>query len=472
MSFASLISRLERDAARFRSANGGNIAVIFAIALLPLLGFVGAAVDYSRASRARTAIQTALDSTALMVAKDLTSGKIDASSVQSAANTYFKGLYNNTEAANIAVTAAYTPKTSSENAKLTVNGTGSVTTEFMKVMNIATMNVGASSTTTWGGTRLRVALALDVTGSMVNYGSTKLAELKTAAKKLIDTLKQSATSTDDVYVSIVPFDVYVNVGTGNSSASWLSFNWDGYGTCSPIYSSWWSSENEKDFNTKTTCQKAGKTWTASKKSQWGGCVTDRNQDFDTTKDAPTSSNSGTLFPATNDTPCPKALLPLKSVYDSAGTDGSTDPNTLKGKINSLTGAGNTNQAIGLQWAWLSLQSTAPLNAPTKDPQYKYTDAIILMSDGLNTEDRWYNSASAIDARETKLCNNIKQGKTKDGPETLLYTIQVNTDGDPESAVLKACGQDSGGFFSTTTAAGINDIFSQVGASLTKLRISK
>lgn len=483
MSFASLISRLERDAARFRSANGGNIAVIFAIALLPLLGFVGAAVDYSRASRARTAIQTALDSTALMVAKDLTSGKIDASSVQSAANTYFKGLYNNTEAANIAVTAAYTPKTSSENAKLIVNGSGSVTTEFMKVMNIATMNVGASSTTTWGGTRLRVALALDVTGSMDSAG--KLTAMKTAAKKLIDTLKATATTKEDVYISIVPFNVMVNVGTGNKNATWL--DWDtSYGSCKSKYTTkntcqaggdnWssWSGTCKSTKTLKSACEAGGHTWNASNVNNWTGCVTDRIQNYDTTKTAPTTTNPDTLFLAQNYSDCRASLLPMKSAYEATESDSSTDPTTLKGRINTLTAQGGTNQAIGMFWAWMTLQSTAPLYTPAKDSEYKYSDAIVLLSDGLNTKDRWYGNgydpSPEVDARQRILCDNITT-KVNSVPETTIYTIQVNTSGDPVSSVLKYCGS-TGGFFSTTTASGIQDAFQEVGASLTKLRLSK
>ena len=46
---------------RFGPDERGNIAVIFAIVLVPVLSFVGAAIDYSRASRARTAMQGALD---------------------------------------------------------------------------------------------------------------------------------------------------------------------------------------------------------------------------------------------------------------------------------------------------------------------------------------------------------------------------------------------------------------------------
>ncbi len=54
----------------WRDSNG-NVAVLFGIALVPILSFVGAAVDYTRANSARSSMQAALDSTALMVSKDL-----------------------------------------------------------------------------------------------------------------------------------------------------------------------------------------------------------------------------------------------------------------------------------------------------------------------------------------------------------------------------------------------------------------
>ena len=52
--FAALISRFRRD-------KKANIAVIFAIAILPILSFVGAAVDYSLATRMRAKMQSAAD---------------------------------------------------------------------------------------------------------------------------------------------------------------------------------------------------------------------------------------------------------------------------------------------------------------------------------------------------------------------------------------------------------------------------
>ncbi|MGO3934849.1 TadE/TadG family type IV pilus assembly protein [Rhodopseudomonas pseudopalustris] len=460
----SIITRSRKVASRFVGDDGGNIAVIFALTLLPILGFIGAAIDYSRASRARTAMQAALDSTALMVSKDLGSDKIKASEVSEKAQTYFNSLYTGTEARGVTLTTNYTAKDDSGSSTVVVNGDGAVSTHFMKMFGFPSLAIGSAATATWGGTRLRVAMALDVTGSMVLNGSTKLAEMKKAASALVDTLRASAQSKDDLYISVVPFAQMVNVGSSNIDASWIKWDvWDETeGSCS-----------KSKFKTKTDCEDNGRTWTATDRSKWKGCVTDRDQPADTTKDAPTSDD--TRFPALRTllgtTSCPAQIFPMTSAYAA------TDAQKIKDVINDLVADGGTNQPIGMAWAWMSLQQGNPLNTPAKDPNYKYTDAIILLSDGLNTMDRWPDYGDGqrqfdgkIDARQKLLCDNIKLPDSN-GKRPVVYTIQVNTTGDPESTILRYCA-DGGNFFATTTASGIGTAFAQIGSSLSKLRIAK
>ena len=52
---------LFREIGRFRRDKSGNIAVIFAIALLPVLTAVGSAIDYSMATKMRAKLQSAAD---------------------------------------------------------------------------------------------------------------------------------------------------------------------------------------------------------------------------------------------------------------------------------------------------------------------------------------------------------------------------------------------------------------------------
>ena len=98
---ASITSHIRGAARRFVGANQGNIAVIFAIALVPVISFVGAAIDYTRANSARSSMQAALDSTALMLSKDLSDGTITPAQVNAKAQTYFAALYTNTDAKSV-----------------------------------------------------------------------------------------------------------------------------------------------------------------------------------------------------------------------------------------------------------------------------------------------------------------------------------------------------------------------------------
>jgi Flp pilus assembly protein TadG len=56
---------------RFQSSERGNVLITFALLLVPLIGFVGAAVDYSRGNSSKAAMQAAVDATALMLSKDI-----------------------------------------------------------------------------------------------------------------------------------------------------------------------------------------------------------------------------------------------------------------------------------------------------------------------------------------------------------------------------------------------------------------
>jgi Flp pilus assembly protein TadG len=208
-------------ARRFIRAEDGNIAVIFTIALLPVLAFVGAAIDYSRASRARSSMQAAMDSAALMVSRDLGNGAIQASDIPSKARTYFNGLYTDKEAQVLTFNATYTVANGTLGSTVQITGSGQITTDFMKLANFPTMGFNTSSTSAWGNTRMRVAMVLDNTGSMGQ--NNKMPAMQQAARDMIDTLSAYNTQTGDVYISIVPFAKDVNVGTNNVSASWI--NW-------------------------------------------------------------------------------------------------------------------------------------------------------------------------------------------------------------------------------------------------------
>lgn len=444
--------------AAFRKGREGQVAVTFALAVLPVIGTVGAAIDYSRGNSIKASLQNALDATALMLARDAAS--LSASDLQTKATSYFNALFVNRDVSSASVTATYS---SSGGSKVVVNGTASLPTSVMQILGINTMTITGSSTAAWGSTRLRVAMALDVTGSMADDG--KIAALKTSTKNLLSQLKAAAGQNGDVYVSIIPFNRDVNVGKSNYAANWI--DWDDWESANGSYQTVTTCTTTSSRRGTTRCT-SNQQWVPAAYSTWNGCVTDRDKDYDQLVTAPNpadatlpSGQASTLFPAEQYSSCPAQMMGL--TYDWT---------SLNSLVDSLQAVGNTNQPIGLVWAWQSLVGGGPLTAPAKDSNYKYQEIIILMSDGMNTQDRWYSTQTAVDNRMynsgngSGTCANIKAAGVT------IYSIQVNTGGDPLSTVMKNCASTTDKFWMITSASELNAVFSAIGTNLTQLRVAK
>ena len=221
----SMIRRLDHALRRFGQDREGNIAITFAIALLPMLAFIGAAIDYSRANMARSSMQAALDSAALMVSKDLSSGTINTTQIGTRAQSYFTALYTNREAQGVTVNANYNAVNGSLGSTVQLTASANIRTDFMYMFGFPTMGFNTATTTAWGNARLRVAMILDNTGSMAQ--DNKMVALQNASTQtggLIDQLAALSHTDGDVYISLIPFAKTVNVGTTNSGASWIDWS--------------------------------------------------------------------------------------------------------------------------------------------------------------------------------------------------------------------------------------------------------
>ena len=212
---ASLSGKLRQTLRALRAAREGNVAITFGLVMVPVIGLVGAAVDYSRANSARTQMQAALDSTALMLSREAPT--LSAAQITQKANDYFNAMFTRPDALNKQLSVVYNAAGSS----LTLTGSANVNTTLARVIGKTQMSIGTSAMVKWGNDRLRVALVLDNTGSMASAG--KITALKTATTSLLAQLRSAALSNGDVYVSIIPFVNVVNVGAGNYNASWIDW---------------------------------------------------------------------------------------------------------------------------------------------------------------------------------------------------------------------------------------------------------
>ncbi|HET9448181.1 MAG TPA: pilus assembly protein TadG-related protein, partial [Steroidobacteraceae bacterium] len=207
---------------------------------------VGGAIDYGRASAAHSAMQSALDATALKVSKE--AQNLDPEQIEPAAQRYFAAMFRHPQMPNYTVKAAYaTPQPGSFTLKVTASS--SLPAVFSQLVGKSEFEIDVSADVAWGIKKLELALVLDNTGSMAK--SEKLVQLKSAAHSLIDTLKGASKKEGDIKIAIIPFDTTVNIGTSYKTESWVNF-----------------SPNNINAN------------------QWEGCVQDRDRSYDVSDDAP------------------------------------------------------------------------------------------------------------------------------------------------------------------------------------------
>src|SRR5262245_42334160 len=126
MTNQSLFQRLCSRLRALRGEERGNVILTFALATVPIMGFVGAAVDYSRANSDKAAMQAAIDATALMMSKNV-NGMTQAQ-MNTQATNYFNALFHRTDVSNIQITPTYT---NSNGTQIVINASGIVNTTFI-----------------------------------------------------------------------------------------------------------------------------------------------------------------------------------------------------------------------------------------------------------------------------------------------------------------------------------------------------
>jgi len=246
---------------------------------------------------------------------------------------------------------------------------------------------------------------------------------------------------------------YNSVAATKTTSTVVSSGWGAscgwYSNCSCT-----GSGSSKVCSQTTTTNGYNHTWIPNAHSTWGGCIMDRDQDYDTTNTAP-SSTSGTKFPAENTDYCPPATV-MSLGYNWT---------SLSSEIDSMSANGNTNQTVGLDHGMMTLMNTTPYSSGTLPSGTNRF--IILLSDGLNTQNRWSTSQSTIDARMALACTNAKAAGIT------IYTIFLDIGGaSGNSTVLQNCASSASKYFDLTTTGSVASTFAAIGQQITSLRVSQ
>jgi Flp pilus assembly protein TadG len=331
---------------RFITDRRGNVAMLFALSAFVLIGFVGAALDFSRVMTLRMAAQNALDAATLAAAELQSRGGASNADLQRVAVAMFDANMSNA-ADHVCAAPAITRDAAS--GRVSIDMSCDMPTSLSGLLGFPRLTFATASTVEYARAKLDVALMLDVTGSMSGQ---KIRDLKSAAKLLVDTVVDPSGDGEDVRVALAPFSASVNAGA---------------------------------YFRRATGAAAG-----------GNCVTERTGREAYTDSAPRAGAYSAVGPAN----CPSAaILPLDN-----------DPDDVKRRIDSFTAGGMTAGHLGIAWArylvaptWSGVWPADSEPLPYNQPQA--VKAVVLMTDGqFNTQ---YSALGSSAQQAKRHCDALK-----------------------------------------------------------------
>jgi Flp pilus assembly protein TadG len=431
---------------RFKAECKGSVAIMFAVAVLPILVASGMAIDYSRAVSRRTTLQNALDG-ALMAASRMTGNQTDAQ-LKPFILSYIQGSgFSSVTASDISL--------SRDGQTLIASVDTNVDTTLMSLAGIPTVDIKASTRATWGDAE--VVLVLDSSETM---GSSRLAMLQTAALSFVDQAGGTASgSIGGVDIGLVPYAISTRVPANGSyngvkykDAPWILFSggsFDDTGkTC--------TGEDGEDGE-DGSCT----TFSSVTKSSWEGCLNDRLWDLDT-NDIAYGGENHAKYPAR--TTCRsgeknnlQTVFPLALPADNLANH----LTSLKTHINGMKSGGGANMTIGVAWGHAMLSSHDPFIGGANPTTRRI---IILVAASANSGAHVWSSKAVADGRTQMACTSAKTA----GIEIFTVSLSLNATND---TLLQTCATDTAHFFDATSASDINAILSKIALQIRTPRLT-
>jgi len=497
---------------RFTRNKKGNVAILFGLAIIPILLGVGVAVDYGRALSVRSRMADAADAAALAVGswQGLNEAQLTAKAQQ-----FFDANYPVTS-----LGTAGTLNVAFVGDDIKVSVSGSVPTTFMKLANINSVDVGASTVVTKKQRNLEIALVLDTTGSMSWSG--KMWAMQSAAKTMVQDLFKSKSTSETLKIAVVPFSGAVNVGADKKNENWI----DNKAKSDISY---------EDFDKKGV--KVFDLYDDLKGEKWAGCVREREGSAYELTDATPSSGASLFAPYfapdepdddhddgnhyvndyISDGDCgtgkwwerkPDKCQRYTGKYKNASVNSSSKGPDLNcppravtpltsnqgqviSSIEQLQPKGYTVIPAGLLWGWRVLSPGEPFTEGSAYGDEKWVKAIVLLTDGDNDVNAGgnghnksqynafgyaaeghlgstsgSNAVSTLNSKTLTVCSAIKaQG-------ILIYTIGFQVFNSTTQNMLKNCATKPDMYYNSPSNSELAGVFKDIAQGLSELRIAQ
>lgn len=338
-------SHIRQGWRRFGRDERGGVAIVFGLSILVIMLAAGAAIDFSRWLHARDKTLDAIDAAVLAGGRVLQTGGSEDEAIAAAQKYYDQNVKNRTDVISDSVHF----EVRDDKRGMSAAGTAEIATPLLAFTKFfggdgisklalisaaeakfaqSQIKVGGN-----GGQSVEVSLILDITGSM-REGS-RLADMKAAAKDLVNTVIWEDQSEYYSKVALVPYAAAVNVGD----------------LAATVRGSIRSGTAKTPGSQRYTFTNADRRRPAEKTFTISTCATERIGSEKYTDKSPSSAKVGLNYPVSppnnyqpSSNPCPSAVLvPLTK-----------DKQKLTNAIDAYEAEGSTAGHIGVAWGWYTL----------------------------------------------------------------------------------------------------------------------
>jgi len=485
----------------FQKNRQGNVAVIFALAMMPVVAAAGVSVDLSRAYLVKAHLTQALDAAGLAVAG--TPGATEEQLIATAQD-FFAANYSEAD-----MGAPGALQLDMGDNIVTLAASATLPTALLGVFGIHDMTVNNSIEVTRETKGLEVVLVLDNTGSMGSSG--KIGALKSASESLIGILFGDNPRPEKLRLGLVPFAAGVNVGTDFPRAA--------------LDMAGQSSIHAENFTPGTNLWDL---YDDMRNRSWTGCVQTRPGNLDVLDTPPRLGQPDTLWVPwfapdepdgysgyqnnyLNDDTRRRAREEERqrntSKYDNARVSSSSrgpqdgcgmraitpmtnDRDLLLDEIDAMNANGLTHIPVGLAWGWRAISPGEPFTQGGAYNDPEVNKAIILLTDGenvlgtRNNHNRSYYTAygylaegrlgttsksaaqAALDPRTLDVCENIKDEGVR------LYTITFQVSSNSTRDMMEECATSPALYFDSPSNEELQRVFQAIARDLSNLRLSR
>ena len=419
----------------------GNTALIFGLAIVPVVALGGGAIDFAERARVHTALQTASDTAALAAARIVEQGLMQRDGDWTGLKAKAQTTANNIIAASLTNLngGGGTPSIDIEvtQTAVTISAHYDVKTAFLGIIGLNTLPASTFAEVNVPDPILvEISLVLDYSLSM--HQNSKYTRMTSAARDFI--AKVAANRADRTKIGIVPFSEFVYADVANTDVRPPDTSGGNV----------WDGSSNYDGGTSWSGGSTAPTGTPTVK-----CLLNRDYPYSVTNDTPSGSTASKWRQADPNSARCKA-------YEDLGLQARDLTNDFTGLSNALAGmqpVGWTNISLAAEMGWHMLSPNEPFETARDFSDPYVRKIMILLTDGVQTiEAMGPTGAISIDGANhttAELCENAKADNIS------VYTIAYDVDDTAVYDLLSACASGPSAYFEVHDSSGIGAVFDAI-----------